>query len=75
VLNLRETVGWEPSCDHDDPGGRCTVIDPFAGAATTGIVAARHGRDFLGVELSPSFAEIGRRRLAAKGIATEAGGA
>lgn len=75
VLNLRETVGWEPSCGHDAPGARCTVIDPFAGAATTGIVAARHGRDFLGVELSPSFAEIGRRRLAAKGIETEAGAA
>lgn len=75
VRNHRETVGWEPSCDHDDPGDRCMVIDPFAGAATTGIVAARHGRDFLGVELSPSFAEIGRRRLASKGIATEASAA
>jgi DNA modification methylase len=75
VLNHRQTIGWEPGCDHDDPGDRCTVIDPFAGAATTGIVAARHGRDFLGVELSPSFAEIGRRRLASKGIATEAGAA
>jgi DNA modification methylase len=71
VLNHRETVGWQPSCDHDDPGDRCTVVDPFAGAATTGIVAACHGRNFLGVELSPSFAEIGRRRLASKGIATE----
>ncbi|MGN6664663.1 MAG: DNA-methyltransferase [Solirubrobacterales bacterium] len=71
VLNHRETVGWEPSCDHDTPGDRCTVIDPFAGAATTGIVATRHGRNFLGVELSPSFAEIGRQRLASKGITTE----
>lgn len=66
VLNRRETVGWEPTCDHDDPGERCTVLDPFAGAATTGIVAERHGRNFLGVELSPSFARLGRGRLAAK---------
>lgn len=71
VLNRRETVGWEPTCEHDDHGGRCTVIDPFAGAATTGIVAAHHGRDFLGVELSPPFARLGQRRLAAEGVATE----
>lgn len=73
VLNHRETVGWEPTCDHDDPGDRCLVLDPFAGAATTGIVAARHGRGFLGVELSPSFAVLGRRRLADKAGLTEVG--
>lgn len=73
VLNRRETVGWEPTCDHDDPGDRCTVLDPFAGAATTGIVAARHGRNFLGVELSPSFARVGRGRLTEKGVPTRAG--
>ena len=59
----RQTVGWEASCEHDDPGGRCTVLDPFAGAATTGIVAARHGRDFLGIELSGAYAGMARRRL------------
>lgn len=59
----RETVGWEPTCDHDDPGARCTVLDPFAGAGTTGIVATRQGRDFLGVELSTEYARLGRRRI------------
>ncbi len=59
----RQTVGWETSCEHDDPGRRCTVLDPFAGAATVGVVAARHGRDFLGIELSGDYARIARRRL------------
>lgn len=59
----RQTVGWEASCEHDDPGGRCTVLDPFAGAATAGIVAARQGRDFLGIELSDAYARMARRRL------------
>lgn len=59
----RQTVGWEPTCEHDDPGARCTVLDPFAGAATTGVVAARHGRDFLGIELSGTYARMARRRL------------
>jgi DNA modification methylase len=66
VLNHRETVGWEPSCRHDDPGSRCVVLDPFAGMATTGIVAERLGRDFIGVELSPTYAQMARARLAEK---------
>ena len=71
VLNHRETVGWEPTCGHDDPGARCTVLDPFSGTATTGIVAARLGRNYLGVELSPDFAHLAHRRLAKKGVSTE----
>ena len=59
----RETVGWRAGCDHQEPGGRCTVLDPFAGSGTTGIVAARHGRDFLGVELSSGYARMARGRL------------
>jgi DNA modification methylase len=59
----RETVGWEANCEHDYPGGRCTVLDPFAGAATAGVVAARHGRDFLGIELGGAYARMGRKRL------------
>lgn len=40
-----------------------TVLDPFAGAATTGLVATRHGRDFLGIELNPEYVELGRNRI------------
>jgi len=39
------------------------VIDPFAGAATVGVVARRLRRRFLGVELNPDFAALGRRRI------------
>lgn len=42
-----------------------TVLDPFSGAATTGLVALRLGRRYLGVELSPKYADISRRRLEA----------
>lgn len=49
----RTTVGWEPGCDHADGSGHCLVLDPFAGSGTTGLVACRHGRDFLGIELEP----------------------
>lgn len=40
-----------------------TVLDPFAGAGTTGVVAIEHGRSFLGIELNPEYAKIARPRL------------
>lgn len=44
------------------PGG--TVLDPFAGVSTTGVVALEEGRSFVGIELSPKYHAIGRERLA-----------
>lgn len=41
-----------------------TVLDPFFGAGTTGLVAQRHGRSWIGCELNPAYAEIARNRLA-----------
>jgi DNA modification methylase len=41
----------------------CTVLDPFAGSGTTGVVALRLGRSFIGIELSPEYAAMARRSL------------
>jgi DNA modification methylase len=40
-----------------------TVLDPFGGAGTTGLVADRLGRDALLIELNPKYAEMARRRI------------
>jgi site-specific DNA-methyltransferase (adenine-specific) len=40
-----------------------TVLDPFAGAGTTGVVALRRDRSFIGVELNPEYAELARQRI------------
>jgi hypothetical protein len=40
-----------------------TVLDPFGGAGTTGLVADRLGRDAVLVELNPAYAEMARRRI------------
>jgi DNA modification methylase len=40
-----------------------TVLDPFAGSGTVGVVAKRHGREFLGVELNPEYAEMAKTRI------------
>lgn len=39
-----------------------TVLDPFAGTCTTGIVALQEGRRFVGVELNPAYARMGEDR-------------
>ena len=40
-----------------------TVLDPFLGSGTTGMVAAEHGRRFIGIELSPGYLQIARARM------------
>ncbi len=39
------------------------VLDPFIGSGTTGVVALRTGRRFIGIELNPDYAAIADRRL------------
>jgi DNA modification methylase len=40
-----------------------TVLDPFGGAGTTGLVADRLGLDCTLIELNPEYAQIARRRI------------
>lgn len=41
------------------------VLDPMCGSATVPAVAKRLGRKFIGVELSPNYCDMGRKRLEA----------
>jgi len=40
-----------------------TVLDPFFGAGTTGLVALRLGREFIGIELNADYCEMARKRI------------
>ncbi len=40
-----------------------TVLDPFGGAGTTGLVADRLQRSAVLIELNPAYAEMARRRI------------
>lgn len=61
----RETVGWEPTCtcNSELPPVPCTVLDPFFGAGTTGVVAKQHRRNWIGIELNPEYAEMAQKRI------------
>jgi modification methylase len=49
------------------------VLDPFFGTGTTGAVAKRLGRRFVGIERDPAYAAVARRRIAGVGpVASEA---
>jgi len=41
-----------------------TVLDPFCGAGTTGLVASQHGRNFVGIELNADYAAMSEVRIA-----------
>jgi site-specific DNA-methyltransferase (adenine-specific)/modification methylase len=45
-----------------DPGD--VVLDPFFGTGTTGAVAKKLGRRYIGIELDPTYIEVARERIA-----------
>jgi site-specific DNA-methyltransferase (cytosine-N4-specific) len=49
------------------PGG--VVLDPFSGSGTTGLAAAKHGRKYVGIDLSADYLDLSlRTRLAQPGL-------
>jgi DNA modification methylase len=52
----------EPCIKAGCPRGG-TVLDPFFGAGTTGLVADRLRRNCVGIELNPEYAAIARHRI------------
>ena len=45
-----------------------TVLDPFNGSGTTGFVAMRKDRDYIGCELNPSYIQLTKERFAELGF-------
>ena len=58
----RITIGWS-GCGCNAPVVPCRVLDPFNGAGTTGVVARRLMRHYVGIELNPEYAEMAEQRL------------
>lgn len=39
------------------------VLDPFMGSGTTGLVAKKLGRNYIGIDLNPEYIEIAQKRI------------
>ncbi len=59
------TLGWQATCSCNADTVPCTVLDPFGGSGTTGLVARNLKRDAILIELNPAYVEIARRKLRA----------
>ena len=58
------TVGWHAGCgcpDHEPVP--CTVLDPFSGSGTTGVVSLDHGRAYVGLDINESYVDLAVARL------------
>ena len=40
-----------------------TILDPFSGSGTTGLVALEQGRRYIGIDLVPENTEMAKKRL------------
>jgi DNA modification methylase len=57
------STGWQPTCECHGGTTSGTVLDPFSGSGTTGRVAIRNRRQYVGLELNPEYITIQRERL------------
>ena len=57
--------GWLPSCSCSREPVPAVVLDPFFGAGTTGMVAKKLGRCFIGIELNEAYIGMAQKRVAA----------
>ena len=58
-----QTISWGLSCACNVNTVPATVLDPFGGSGTTGLVADRLGRNAILIELNPEYAELARKRI------------
>jgi DNA modification methylase len=65
LRKLTTTTGWAPSCACAADVVPATVLDVFAGAGTTLLVADRLQRNAIGVELNTAYTEMAMERCRA----------
>jgi len=62
---VKEKIFTELSdCGHNAGWEKGIVLDPFFGSGTTGLVAKKLGRNYLGIELNIEYCKMAEKRLA-----------
>lgn len=62
-VSVTKTIGWKPPCACNAGVVPCTVLDPFFGSGTTGLVADRLQRNAIGIELNADYVAMAQARL------------
>ena len=61
------TLRWHPSCNCATGKPQpCIVLDPFAGAGTTMLVAEKLGRNWIGCDISQQYVDMAMKRVKAE---------
>ena len=69
---IKETrTVWKPSCSCNTSFVSGTVLDPFAGSGTVGVVAKKLGLSAILIEVVPEYVEIIKKRLETDEIESE----
>ncbi|WP_434615617.1 DNA-methyltransferase [Arthrobacter sp. A5] len=58
-------LALQAGCSHDEDPEPGIVLDPFIGSGSTAVVAESLGRNWLGIELNPTFAREAQERITA----------
>ena len=64
-IPIFSTTGWQPTCKCEADTRPCIILDPFAGSGTTGVVAVKAGRDFIGFDLNEKYCDMANDRITA----------
>lgn len=63
-ISVKEHAGWSKTCKCSDTEIKpCTVMDPFSGSGTTGLVAKRLGRSYIGIDLYEANTQLALDRI------------
>lgn len=57
------TTGWIPTCTCGENPVPCTVLDPFSGSGTVGVVSTNLKQNYIGIELNPDYILLSQQRL------------
>ena len=63
--NIRQNTTRSHSERFTEPND--LICDPLMGSGTTGVVAPRLGRRFIGIDIDPKMVEIAKQRMGLNG--------
>ena len=63
-LTDTKTIGWSKTCNCEtNEVDKSVVLDVFCGSGTTGVIALRNGRKFIGIDGKQDYLNMAKNRL------------